>query len=278
MNTPPQIHCASATHVGRVRSRNEDCVHTDPELGLLAIADGMGGHNAGHIASRLAIDSLIAHLQLAAFGKENTRGPRSSDAHPQTATEVLQLLGAAVAQANAEVFTAANTLSGCHGMGTTLLAAWIHSSNDGTAHLAIAHVGDSRLYRHRPPNSLISAVGELKQLTRDHTTLQEFIDDGITTAEDAHHLMRRSYLTRALGVERNLKTDLFDLPFSSDELLLLCSDGLTSMLSDPELLALLDDHRTHAGDSLQALADRLVEAANAHGGHDNISVVLATFA
>jgi len=268
VHRPPPIHCAAVTELGRVRSRNEDCIHIDPQSGLVAVADGMGGHLAGDVASRLAIAALVAAMRVVsdAVPALPPTLPRASPA---------DLLQSAVAQANAQVFAAANTLPGCIGMGTTLLAAWFTRTGDGTPQLVIAHVGDSRLYRYRKS---ASGTGELQPLTRDHTTVQELIDGGLYPPEEVRRLVRRNYLTRAIGIEPTVDSDLRTLPVAADDLFILCSDGLSGLLENSQILAVIAQHPDPAHRDLQSLAQQLADAANERGGHDNISVVLARLA
>lgn len=266
MTHPPLIRGAAVTALGRVRHRNEDCVHLDPIAGLVAVADGMGGHSAGDIASRLAIAAVVAALRIT---------PPEATQRPGAAIELLE---SAFAQANAQVFAAANTLPGCHGMGTTLLAArFIQTVEEHPGaqrpRLVLGHVGDSRMYRYR---RRLADRGELLALTRDHTTLQDLIDGGLYPPEEARRLVHRNYLTRAVGIEPQVEAELQTLDIEADDLFILCSDGLTSMLEDTQLLDLLDRHHLLAGTDLRGLAQRLVDAANDCGGHDNISVVLAS--
>lgn len=239
LSESPIIHCVALTDQGQVRARNEDAVHADPRTGLIAVADGMGGHNAGDVASRLAIESLVAAIAASA---------RLVDA---------------VAAANLKIFAAAQSWPGCEGMGTTLSAA--RFTAEGTQ-LVVAHVGDSRVYRYR-------VGGELIRITRDHTTLQDVLDSGAYPPEQARRLVPRSYLTRALGIEAETTIDLHTLAVEEQDLYLLCTDGLTNLLSDEDIKSFLD--RLHDGPLID-LARALIEAANARGGHDNVSVVLAT--
>jgi len=242
LSEPTIIHCVALTDQGRVRLRNEDCVHADPRSGLVAVADGMGGHNAGDVASRLAIESLIS-----------------------ARTESARLVDA-VAEANREIFVGAQSWPGCEGMGTTLSAACFLPPH---AQLVVAHVGDSRVYRYRGGDE----GGELTRITRDHTTLQDLLDTGVYSPDQARRLMPRSYLTRALGIAAETIIDLHTLAVRDHDLFLLCTDGLTNMLSDAELANFFD--KMHEG-PLVELAEALINAANARGGHDNISVVLAS--
>lgn len=256
MNTRPLIHAAAATHVGRVRARNEDTVWADPLTGLVAVADGLGGRNAGDMASRLAIESLAHELPKLVSG--GLHAPH-------------RLLQHAVALANTKVFTLSTRIPGCVGMGTTLVAGWFIETAELGRQLVIAHVGDSRLYRYRP-----QLTSTLTLLTRDHSSAQALVDEGLYTAEAARRLPQRHMLTRALGVEPDVEIDILTTPVLDHDLVLLCSDGLSNMLGDDELLRMLAIHPTTNEMELQSLAHMLIEAANERGGHDNISVVLAT--
>lgn len=254
------IRCSALTHRGRVRARNEDCIHADPASGLVAVADGMGGHNAGDVASRLAIESLVA-----SFG--NPALDRRMHSGTGAASDDTDRLARAVADANLKVFAGARSWPGCEGMGTTLSAAWFIPGDPQrvtASRVVVAHVGDSRLYRYES--------GSLERITRDHTTLQDLIDTGAYPLDQARRLVPRNYLTRALGIEPETPIDVQTRPVSGDDLFLLCSDGLSNMLGDQDLLTLLD--RLHEG-PLADLAQALIDAANERGGHDNISVVLA---
>jgi len=254
------IRCSALTHRGRVRARNEDCIHADPSSGLVAVADGMGGHKAGDVASRLAIESLVASFRNPA-GNPRTHHPTRSP------SDETNRLANAVAEANFKIFAGAQSWPGCEGMGTTLSAAWFIPGDlqrAAASRVVVAHVGDSRLYRYR--------CGSLERITRDHTTLQDLIDTAAYPLEQARRLMPRNYLTRALGIEPETPIDIQTLPVSRDDLFLLCTDGLSNMLGDEDLLALLDG--LHAG-PLNDLAQALIDAANERGGHDNISVVVA---
>lgn len=256
MHNTPRIHVAAQTHVGRVRPQNEDTVFADPALGLLAVADGLGGRNAGEIASRLAIDSLATSLpSLAASGHY---------APPVVLQRAFSL-------ANAHVFGMSTRIPGCAGMGTTLVAGWFIDTPELGCQLVVGHVGDSRLYRLR-------GTGPLVALTRDHSSAQALIDGGLYTVEAARHLPQRHILTNALGVAPEVDIDLLTVSLERDDLVLLCSDGLSNMLEHAALEGLITRHPRGRAADLQTLADTLIEAANEQGGHDNISVALATLA
>lgn len=212
------------------------------EHGYAILADGMGGYNAGEIASGIAVAVMVDVLdeQLA-----------TDDAEP------VQLLAHAARLANAEVFRSAQSRTDYRGMGTTLVAAVFHSSR-----LVVAHVGDSRLYRLRRH--------ALVRLTIDHSVVQEQINAGMLDELGASVSPERHLLTRALGVETEVEVDVREHGVQPGDIYLLCSDGLTDMLSDAEIAALL----LQQGQTLDAACERLVELANERGGLDNISVLL----
>lgn len=232
------IEYAWHTDVGRVRARNEDSVAVDADLGLLVVADGMGGHNAGDVASRMAIEGVLAAMRDAADGDD-------------------QRLQGAVRRANDSIYSAAGDDFDRSGMGTTVVAAWLRPSR-----LIVAHVGDSRLYRLRG--------GAIEMLTRDHTQVQDLVDRGILTPAQARVSTRRNFLSRALGTYPDVEIDSAEHPHAPGDVYLLCSDGLTNMVEDEEIAAVVRGTR-----SLQAAAELLVSLANEYGGRDNISVALA---
>lgn len=259
--TYPIIQAAACTHIGRVRSRNEDAVLADARLGLVAVADGLGGRNAGDMASRLAIESLSQSL--ATLASSGERSPPIA-------------LHEAFTRANAHVYAMSTRIPGCAGMGTTLVAGWFVETPELGLQLIVAHVGDSRLYRYRAQSD-----PALCALTRDHTSAQQLIDEGLYSAGDARLLPQRHILTNALGVDAEIDLDLMTTPVLAGDLILLCSDGLSNMLDDSQILALLDAASIHGASlsneaELRLLAQNLIDTANERGGQDNISVVLAT--
>jgi serine/threonine protein phosphatase PrpC len=234
---------AGITDIGKLRARNEDSIGVDAALGLMVVADGMGGHNAGDVASRLAIEHILAAArETVAVTADDTVAGR---------------LHAAVKRANDAILDAARQDFERSGMGTTVVAAWL-----GATHVDVAHVGDSRLYRARD--------GQLQMLTRDHSQVQELVDRGILTPAQARVSTRRNFLSRALGTDPDVQIDLARHELRPGDAFLLCSDGLTNMLEDEEIAAAL-----HAAHDSRAIAERLVSLANERGGRDNISVVIA---
>ncbi|SCK62041.1 protein phosphatase [Variovorax sp. HW608] len=238
---------AALTDPGRVRANNEDTIAFDASLGLVLLADGMGGYNGGEVASGMA----IALLQ-ASFGRWLAHaGPH---ANPKAIRRALQ---AGTDEANAAILEAGIANVQLQGMGTTLVLATF-----GAQRVIVGHIGDSRCYRQR---------GEkLELLTRDHSLLQEQLDAGAITPQQAAQSPHRNLVTRALGIERHVELEMHDHTVQPGDLYLLCSDGLSEMVSDAQLFTLLlEDH------ALPEKATLLVAAANENGGRDNISVVLA---
>jgi protein phosphatase len=231
------VDTIARTDTGRQRRGNEDASYAQPPL--FVVADGMGGARAGEVASRIAVEMFERGLP--------------PDGTPESRLTV-------VAQdANREIHALSLAERELDGMGTTLTAAYLDES-----YLAIAHVGDSRAYMFR--------AGELARLTEDHSLVDELVKAGKLTEEQALEHPQRSIITRALGPEAEVAVDTRNYPLRAGDVLLLCSDGLTSMLSDPQIAAILV-----AATSLQEAAERLIDAANEAGGRDNITVVLTRF-
>jgi protein phosphatase len=228
-----RFRAGAATDVGRVRDHNEDGYLVDDTLGLIAVADGMGGHRGGEVASAAALDALRI-----AFGAGAT-------------------IDGAVATANEIVHEQSLADRNLRGMGTTLTAGAL--GIDGT--LTLGHVGDSRAYLVRD--------GELARITTDHSLVEELIRAGELTEEEAERDPRRSRITRALGLEPSVTVDLESVDLRDGDRLLLCSDGLTTMVREDEIAALVVDE-----DDPEEVARRLVDTANEHGGVDNITVVI----
>jgi protein phosphatase len=241
-----ELDIYSLSDPGLVREHNEDAVSHDPLSGLAVLADGMGGYNAGEVASGMACSYLAEALP---------RKLRESSRLDEM--ELRQILQDAVQEANLGIFNAANSNPQYSGMGTTLVLALFYGEQ-----IYIGHVGDSRAYRFRQ--------GELQQLTRDHSLLQEQLDLGLITPEQAELSMNKNLVTRALGVEPNVQLEVGVHRVAPEDIYLLCSDGLTDMLSDEEIERALQE----TGFDLEATAKRLIFKANEAGGRDNISVVL----
>jgi protein phosphatase len=244
---------ATSTDPGMVRSHNEDSLAVEPQIGLAVLADGMGGYNAGEVASGIAV-ALIREEVKKALAEAD---PAPVRAEPSAAARAERILREQSTKANASIFQSAQNQPQYAGMGTTLVAA-LFSDNRVT----VAHIGDSRLYRLR---------GDLfEQITRDHSLLQEQIDSGMISKEDARHSMNKNLVTRALGVDPEVETEIHSYEVLPGDVYLLCSDGLSDMIPDPEIHSTIETLKVN----LQLAADQLVQTANDYGGRDNVSVVL----
>lgn len=243
---------AGTSDTGRVRSGNEDAIAWDAPSGLALLADGMGGYEGGEIASNLAIKTILE-----SFSAPLEPHWREAEWTKNVSEPVLKLY-AAVSQANQAVHDAARKQPDYEGMGTTLLAAHFHADR-----VTLAHIGDSRIYLWRKR--------ALNQLTVDHTLIQERIENGEITHEEAALDSERSILTRALGIDSVVEVDMREVVIQAGDVFLLCSDGCYDMLAHAEICALLDAFQQDP----QQLARQLVGHANENGGFDNISVVVA---
>jgi protein phosphatase len=234
------------TDTGRMRENNEDSVRFDATHGLCVLADGMGGYNAGEVASDMATALITSEL-----GGWLGKAPAQA-----TAREVRRAMEVSVENANASIYEAADANPHYAGMGTTLVVAvFLHDR------LILGHIGDSRCYRWRR--------GALTQITHDHSLLQEQLDAGLITPEQAAGSANRNLVTRAVGIESAITLEVNEYPVEPGDLYLMCSDGLTDMVGDADIAAVLSGNV-----ALEVLATRLVERANACGGRDNISVLL----
>ncbi|MEL4177362.1 Stp1/IreP family PP2C-type Ser/Thr phosphatase [Roseateles sp. PN1] len=236
----------SATDVGRARNNNEDSVALDENVGLAVLADGMGGYNAGEVASQMLTSFIRAELG---------RWLKESSAEA-THVDLRRAMDICVDNANRAIFNAANTNPRYAGMGTTLVLGVFRE--DG---LLLGHVGDSRGYRLRG--------GQLIQITRDHSLLQEQLDAGLLTPEEAAYSSNKNLVTRAVGVEDTVMLELHQHEVQPGDVYLFCSDGLSDMLEDEAMRQLLLAHPT-----LPEAAQALIDAANDMGGRDNIALVL----
>ena len=239
------VHWAGAgnTDIGLVRARNEDSYAVDDALGVYLVADGLGGHQGGNVASALAHDAVLATFQ---DGRAGLPG----------AAPVL--LEAALRHANSRIRYRAESEPSLRGMGTTLTVLWLGDDADGHA----AHVGDSRLYR--------LDGGQLTQISDDHTVAMELVRAGDMTLEEAEHSLAWHRLTRAVGLDARLEVDLIPVDATGADAFLLCSDGLTGMVADTEIARLM---RAALPDA-RAVGEALIDAALAAGGHDNVTVAV----
>lgn len=245
------IEMATCSDTGRVRSHNEDSVLANAALGLAVLADGMGGYNAGEVASGMATAVLGSELQHVF----DTRSPAEIDANGQVWAQAVVL--DVVGRTNAAIHLAAQSNPKYAGMGTTLVMALFFDNR-----VMVAHVGDSRLYRLRD--------GKLEQLTKDHSLLQEQIDRGMITPEQARFSQNKNLVTRAMGVEATVATDVAEHGVRPGDIYLLCSDGLNDMVKDE----VIGDALSGLAANLALCASQLVQMANDNGGRDNVSVIL----
>lgn len=253
MSLRGKIRFAEITDTGRVREHNEDAIGCNAEVGLMVLADGMGGYNAGEVASGIAVQTIT---ELATEGA--TREQRNDvDAHTGLMRQTI-VLRDAVARANKIIFQTAQSQTHCEGMGTTLVAAVFYDDR-----VSIAHVGDSRAYRLRGD--------KFEQLTLDHSLLQELVDRGFYSEEEAQRSTNRNYVTRALGVEPTVDVEVHEYDVLPDDIYLLCSDGLPDMVEDEDIHLTISTFNA----SLDVVGQQLVQLTNDNGGRDNVSVMLA---
>lgn len=243
------LHAVALSDSGRVRSHNEDTVLVDPRLGFVVLADGMGGYNAGEVASQLAAAVISKEIERAFSALAPHEKVLGGTVHAKFAMEE------AVARANSAIFEAAQSKPQYNGMGTTVVGVVFYDNS-----VTVVHVGDSRLYRMRN--------GVLEQMTRDHSLLQDQLDSGIISPEEARRSANRNLVTKALGVEPAVEPGVGDSDARPGDIYLLCSDGLNDMLEDDEIALELSKG------SLEDMAKRLIQAANEKGGKDNVSVIL----
>ena len=244
---PLMIELHAAVDAGRARSNNEDSALIDADVALAVLADGMGGYNAGEVASNMATSFI--KTELGRWLRE--ANSQASDADVRRAMDIC------VDNANRAIYNAANSNPQYAGMGTTLVVAVFRD-----AHLLLGHVGDSRCYRLRG--------GRMQQITRDHSLLQEQIDAGLITPEQAAFSANKNLVTRAVGVEDTVLLETHQHDVQPGDVYVLCSDGLSDMVDETGMTQLI---QTHA--MLSECAQALVDAANDAGGKDNISVILA---
>lgn len=240
------------SHPGMVRDHNEDAYLVDPALGIVILADGMGGYSAGEVASNMTTTLMLQGLQ-----QGLTQHPLNEFKHEKNEAVAFGLLKQELAHANKSVLHASRTEPHCAGMGTTVVSALFYDDT-----ITVAHIGDSRLYRLRQ--------GQLATITRDHSLLQEQLDAGLITAEEARFSTNRNLVTRALGLDDDVEPDINHHLVEVGDVYLLCSDGLNDMMDDSEIESTL----VSLIDNLPMAAEHLVQTANDNGGRDNVTVIL----
>jgi protein phosphatase len=248
-----KIRSASLTDVGRVREHNEDTIGVDADIGLMVLADGMGGYNAGEVASGLAVKTIMS-LVKEAVDKQNLDGVDAGSGLSRPSI----VLRDAIVRANKIIYQTAKTQPQCEGMGTTIVAC-IFADNK----VSVAHVGDSRAYRLR--------ANHFEQLTMDHSLLQELVDRGFYSQAEAARATNKNYVTRALGVEPTVDVEIHEHQVSKGDFYILCSDGLSDMVEDEDIHLTISTFSAN----LETVAKQLIQLSNDNGGRDNVSLILA---
>jgi protein phosphatase len=243
-----QVIIAGYTDTGIRRAHNEDTIGFNQNLGIAVLADGMGGHNAGEIASNMAVEAVLDKLQ-------NLHNRQTSV--PITSSQLLEYVSNTISHSNSMIFNAAETTADHKGMGTTLIAAVVSGSR-----MYAGHVGDSRLYLFRGK--------ALSRITKDHSLVQDLIDKGFYTEDEARNASVGHIVTRALGTKAEVDVDTIEHDIEPNDIFLMCSDGLSDMVPDWSI----EETLAERGNNLDRKAKQLVDLANRNGGKDNISVIL----
>jgi protein phosphatase len=252
MDLSQSLEIATCSDPGMVRSHNEDSIAADPVNGLVVLADGMGGYNAGEVASGMATTVIVNEI------RQILASAKPYDVDSRTSEEIAaRLVREQVLKANTSIYQAAQSQPQYAGMGTTLIVCLFYDNR-----MLVAHLGDSRLYLLRD--------GNFSQVTRDHSLLQEQIDSGIITPEQAKRAQHKNLVTRALGIDPIVEPEIHEYAAKAADIYLLCSDGLCDMVDDEDIGMTLQT----LGGNLKLAAQQLVQMANDNGGRDNVSVIL----
>ena len=252
MDLSQALEIASHTDPGMVRTNNEDSIASVPDKGLVVLADGMGGYNAGEVASGMATTVLTTELRQLL----EDHAPYAVD--PQSGQKAaVKMLQQQIAKANTTIYQASQSQPQYAGMGTTLVLALFYDNK-----VMVAHIGDSRLYRMRG--------NEFSQVSKDHSLLQEQIDAGMLTKEQAKLSSNKNLVTRAMGIDPAVEAEIHEYETRPGDIYLLCSDGLSDMVGDEDISMTLQALRAN----LNLAAQQLVQMANDNGGRDNVSVIL----
>lgn len=246
--TQTLLKIAGYTDTGLLREYNQDHIGFDQELGIAVLADGMGGHKAGEIAAHMAVKFVLDKLRKFVL-QENSVSI--------TGSQLLEFVSNTISSSNAEIYSAQEAEEAYKGMGTTIVATVVIGSQ-----IYVGHVGDSRLYLYRNRT--------VQRLTKDHSLVQDLIDRGFYTEREARSASVGHVVTRALGTRPEVEVDANEEPLQAYDLLLLCSDGLTDMVSDWQIAEVIDENIA----DLEVAAKKLIALANHYGGKDNISVIL----
>ncbi|HHJ35532.1 MAG TPA: Stp1/IreP family PP2C-type Ser/Thr phosphatase [Gammaproteobacteria bacterium] len=241
------------TDIGSVRDHNEDAIGCDENIALAVLADGMGGHRGGEMASAITVSTILEFI----LDKAKDINTGETDDETGYSAESL-MIHEAITLANKNVHDSSEANAQYRGMGTTVVVVMFYDNR-----FSVAHVGDSRLYRYRD--------GELEQITRDHSLMQELIDRGFYTPEQARNSLNKNLVTRAIGIDSNVQIDVQEDVAMVDDIYLLCSDGVTDMIEDELIKSAIMSN----SNDLEKAATEIIKLANDHGGKDNISALLA---
>jgi serine/threonine protein phosphatase PrpC len=253
MSLRSKFNCVQLTDTGKVREHNEDAIGSNLDTGLLVLADGMGGYNAGEVASGIAVKTVLELVTEGCNREERNALDQSTGLMRQSI-----VLRDAIARANKIIHQTAQTQPQCEGMGTTVVACLFYDDR-----ATVAHVGDSRLYRFRR--------NRFEQVTMDHSLLQELVDRGFYSREEAVRSTNKNYVTRALGVEPTVQVEIQEIDVEPGDVYLLCSDGLPDMVEDEDIHLTISTFSAN----LEMAGHQLIQLSNDHGGKDNTSVILA---
>jgi protein phosphatase len=248
-----RVRFAGETNIGLKRQHNEDSFFLPDADRLAIVADGMGGHASGEVASKMAVEMVAEHFKGTSEEAELTWPYKLDHSDRYEANRLIN----GIKLANLEIYERAQREEGCHGMGTTIVASFFLDDK-----VLVGHVGDSRVYRYRD--------GQLVQLTEDHSLLNDYIKMKRLSSDDAGKFPHKNVIVRALGMKESVQVDLISDPHRLGDVYLMCSDGLSGMVDDAGLAFILSEEN-----DLDAACERMIQAANRNGGVDNITCLLA---
>ncbi|MDH5425452.1 MAG: Stp1/IreP family PP2C-type Ser/Thr phosphatase [Gammaproteobacteria bacterium] len=247
------IYIEGMTDTGLIRAHNEDSIGNDLSISLAVLADGMGGHKGGEVASALAVNTVLNDLPGELERCKRLEIDENVSGYSYQSIAIKNV----IEKANSVIFQAASKQIQYEGMGTTIVVTMFYGNR-----MSVAHVGDSRMYRLREH--------EMEQITSDHSLLQELIDRGFYTPEEAKKSLNKNLVTRALGIEESVKIDITEEIVLPEDSYLLCSDGLSDMVDDRRITMILEENKAH----IDVACSELIQQAIDNGGHDNISVIV----
>ena len=251
-----RIEISGHTHVGMKRNHNEDNLLLLPEERLCVVADGMGGHSSGEIASKIAVDEMAEFFRMTSADQDCTWPYKMDKAKNYDQNR----LATGIKLANHRIFEKASTEQKYKGMGTTIVSVFFASDGE----VVVGHVGDSRVYFWRD--------GVLKQVTEDHSLLNDYLKAKKLTPEEIEAFPHKNVIVRALGMKDNVQVDVNRVEPKQGDIFLLCSDGLSGMVTDPQIQGVLNSTK-----DLDRACGQLIDLANANGGNDNVTCILARF-